>query len=248
MIADLTRITLPLEGVIERRLLITYRLDPAIARTLLPTGLRPQLVGGSAVAGICMIRLGQLRPGWLPPGTGWRFENAAHRIAVEWNEGDRPHAGVYIPERHSASRIPVVVGGRFFPGVHHHARIHTQETPEHIRVRLAAPHTTVAADVRVTDDWSSSLFPTLEDASEFFRHGNVGWSPARNRHSLEGLQLRALDWRVTAGVPLHIASSYFDALPRRAATLDNVLVMRDIPIQWTKPDTPQHEVPVDGAY
>jgi hypothetical protein len=43
VIANLTRLTLPLEGVIERRLLITYRLDPTVARTLLTRGLRPQL-------------------------------------------------------------------------------------------------------------------------------------------------------------------------------------------------------------
>lgn len=237
MTADLTRIALPLEGVIERRLLISYRLDPTIARALLPTGLRPQLVDGSAVAGICMIRLGHVRPGWMPRRIGWRFENAAHRIAVEWDEADGPHAGVFIPERHSASWIPVVVGGRLFPGVHHHARFQAQDTPEQIHVRLTTRNTTVAADVRVTEDWSSSLFPTLDDASEFFRHGNVGWSPTRSGHTLEGLQLRAFDWRVTAGMPLRIESSYFDALPGRAAALDNVLIMRDIPIQWTKPDS-----------
>ena len=151
MTTDLTRLTLPLEGVIERRLLITYRLDPATARTLLPAGLRPQLIDGSAVAGICMIRLGRLRPGWLPPSIGWRFENAAHRIAVEWDEPDGPRTGVYIPERHSASWIPVAIGGRLFPAVHHHARFHTRETTDHISVRLTAPRTKVVADVRVTD-------------------------------------------------------------------------------------------------
>jgi len=115
----------------------------------------------------------------------------------------------------------------------------THKRLDHISVRLTAPRTTVAADVHVTDAWSSSLFPTLEDASEFFRRGNVGWSPTRNGHALEGRRLRTHAWRVTAGVPLHIASSYFDELPHGAASLDNVLVMRDVPVQWTKPDTPR---------
>lgn len=48
---------------VERRLLINYRLDPAVAETLLPSGLRPQLVGGSAVTGICLLRLGAVRLG-----------------------------------------------------------------------------------------------------------------------------------------------------------------------------------------
>jgi len=46
---------------------------------------RPQLVHGWAVAGICLIRLGRLRPSRVPSAVGLRSENAAHRIAVEWD-------------------------------------------------------------------------------------------------------------------------------------------------------------------
>lgn len=233
----LTRLTLPMDGRIERRLLITYSVDPAVARTMLPKGLRPQLVKGYAVAGVCLIRLGHLRPRWMPQRVGWRFENAAHRIAVEWDDTTGTRTGVYIPERHSASWIPVVVGGRLFPGVHRHARFRTHETPDRIALQLTAPRMTVAADVRLMDEWSSSLFPALEDASEFFRHGGVGWSPSRDGRALEGLQLCTDSWQVTAAAPNHIESSYFDSLPPGAATLDNVLVMRDIPVQWVTPDT-----------
>ena len=236
MSLELSRLTLPMEGVIERRLLITYRLDAEFAVTMLPAGLRPQLVDGSAVAGICAIRLGRLRPSWWPARSGWRFENAAHRIAVEWDTARGTRTGVFIPERHSASWIPAIVGGRLFPGVHRHARFETSETPDRISVRLTARHTAVAADVLTTGAWRSSLFPTLEDASEFFRLGNVGWSPARHRDALEGLQLNTEAWHVTAGTPLNIKSSYFDALPGGTASLDHVLVMRDVPIQWIPPD------------
>jgi hypothetical protein len=237
MTASLTSLTLPLDGVIERRLLITYRLDPNVARTLLPAGLRPQLVDGSAVAGICMIRLGGLRPHWLTAKIGWRMENAAHRIAVEWHDQTGVHAGVYIPERHSASWLPVAVGGRLFPGIHHHAHFQTNETADRISVQLTAAHTTVVADTAITDKWSSSLFRTLGEASEFFRCGNVGLSPSRRGHTLEGLQLEADSWHVAPGQPLHVASSYFDTLPAGTAILDNILVMRDIPIRWSRPET-----------
>lgn len=96
---------------------------------------------------------------------------------------------------------------------------------------------TVAADVRLTNEWSSSLFPALEDASEFFRRGSAGWAPSRDGRALEGLELRTDSWQVIAAAPNHIESSYFDSLPPGAATLDNILVMRDIPVQWATPDT-----------
>lgn len=75
-----------LEGTIDRRLLVNYRVDPAMLQELLPTPFRPKLVHGMGVAGICLIRLKHLRPRGLPTMIGFSSENAAHRIAVEWDE------------------------------------------------------------------------------------------------------------------------------------------------------------------
>jgi len=72
-------------GVVERRLLVNYRADPETTARLVPAPLRPQQVNGWAVAGICLIRLGRLRPRHVPAVLGLRSENAAHRIAVEWD-------------------------------------------------------------------------------------------------------------------------------------------------------------------
>ncbi|GLI28169.1 hypothetical protein ARHIZOSPH14_24110 [Agromyces rhizosphaerae] len=227
--------TVPLDGTIERRLLINYRLDPDVARALLPRPLRPQLVDGSAVAGVCLIRLGALRPAGLTARVGLRSENAAHRIAVEWDGDGGIRTGVYIPERHSASRLPVAVGGRLFPGVHRPARFDVSDRGAQCSVRMTAADASVGADIELTDEWSSTLFPTLDDASAFFRKDDVGWSPDRTGGALEGVRLGTRDWSVTAGRAIHVSSSVFDALPRGAAVLDDVLVMRDVPVRWTAP-------------
>ncbi|CAD5996286.1 DUF2071 domain-containing protein [Agreia sp. COWG] len=224
-----------LAAVIERRLLINYRLDASVATTLLPDGLRPQLVDGSAVAGVCLIRLGSLRPEWMPPALGWGGENAAHRIAVEWDDGHGTQLGVYIPVRHSASWLPVAVGGRVFPGVHRHARFDGHETPNRIRVALAAPDLHVSADVAVVTEFSSGLFPSIDAASEFFQAGSTGWSPKGRGAALDGLTLATDQWRVEPGRLLHVESSFFDQLPDGSAQLDSVLVMRDVPITWGVP-------------
>jgi hypothetical protein len=87
-------------GEIERRLLVNYRVDPAALRHVLPDRFRPQLVGGAGVAGICLIRLGGLRPRWTPAPLsrlGLTTENAAHRIAVEWDGPAGVESDVYIP-------------------------------------------------------------------------------------------------------------------------------------------------------
>ena len=91
------------EGIIERRLLVNYRIAPGALAGLLPAPFRPKLVGGYAIAGICLIRLASVRPRGLPAGLGLRSENAAHRIVVEWDADGRSHDGVYIPRRDSDS-------------------------------------------------------------------------------------------------------------------------------------------------
>jgi len=229
----------PLAATIERRLLVSYRLDPDVAQSLLPAGLRPHLVDGSAVSGICLLRLGSFRPAFIRPEIGWGAENAAHRIAVQWDEpgSDTPRSGVYIPIRHSGSRIPVLFGGRLFPGVHRHARFDVHETAERLQVGLTAPDVSVRADVEVVPDatWSSSLFADVDEASAFYRAGAVGWSPSHgpaSRTAFDGLELKTDAWKVSAGRIRSLESSFFDALPPGSAEPDSVLVMRDVPMRW----------------
>ena len=59
-----------LRAVMERRLLVNYRVDPELLASLLPAPFRPILVGGYGVAGICLIRLAGIRPAGVPAGAG----------------------------------------------------------------------------------------------------------------------------------------------------------------------------------
>jgi hypothetical protein len=54
-----------LAAVMERRILVNYRVDPDLLGSYLPAPFRTALVGGHAVAGICLIRLGHIRPAGL---------------------------------------------------------------------------------------------------------------------------------------------------------------------------------------
>jgi hypothetical protein len=72
-----------IRGVIARRILVNYRVDPDVLARVLPTPFWPEMVCGLG-AGICLIRLKQIRPWFLPSFCGVSSENVAHRIAVEW--------------------------------------------------------------------------------------------------------------------------------------------------------------------
>lgn len=224
-----------LRAQVRRRLLVSYRVDPIVAATLIPNPFRPQTVDGSAVAGVCMIGLQSVRPGWLTPKIGFRTENVAHRIAVEWDENGLTRTGVYIVERHSSSLLPVIAGGRLFPGVQKHARFELDETASRFRVDMSAPETQVSVDIELAAEWTSTLFPTVEAASAFHENGSVGWSPTRDGSGVEPLQLTSKQWAVEPGRVHSIHSSFFEALPTGSATLDSVVIMRDLPFFWDTP-------------
>src|SRR6266566_4954311 len=93
------------EAVIRRRLLVNFRIRPDIVAQTLPSPFEPRLVRGWGMAGICLIGLGNLRPGGVPGVLGLRTENAAHRIAVEWDDETGRRQGVYIPRRDTNSGL-----------------------------------------------------------------------------------------------------------------------------------------------
>jgi hypothetical protein len=225
-----------IRGRMRRRLLLTYRVDPTVARSVIPAPFRPQIVDGSAVGGVCLIALTELRPGWILPRIGVSAENAAHRFAVEWDEGEETRTGVYVMERHTSGVVPVIGGGRFFPGVQQRARFDVEESGSRFQVRMDAPGAHVEADIELTDEWESTLFSTIAEASQFYRAGAIGWSPRRDDRGAEALELTSTRWEVEAGRVREVSSSFFDRLPSGSAEIDSVLVMRDIPVIWQTPD------------
>jgi hypothetical protein len=60
---------------------------------------------------------------------GLRSENAAHRVAVEWEEHGHRREGVYIPRRDTNLSLNALAGGRIFPGEHHPAKFEVDEDP-----------------------------------------------------------------------------------------------------------------------
>jgi hypothetical protein len=227
-----------IEGRIERRLLVNYRVDPEVLMRILPEPFRPQLVDGAGVAGICLIRLGAMRPRHFPEWVGLTSENAAHRVAVEWDTPAGPRTGVYIPRRDSDSWVNVVVGGRIYPGRHHRARFEVKETEEVMQVAYTARDGSAQVDVSVqlADQLDGSrLFTNLAEASSFFEAGSIGYSATRQPARFDGLGLNTTAWKVEATVVNHVHSSFFDkhaTFPAGSAELDSALLMRSVPVLW----------------
>lgn len=228
-----------ISGTIACRILLNYRVEPSAIVQILPENFRPKLISGFAIAGICMIRLEKIRPDGMPSFIGQWSENSAHRIAVEWDEGDEVKEGVFVPRRDTNSPLTALAGGRIFPGMHHLSRFTISDSDSHISIRVDSrdsEHPLIDARFHEIDKIpGDSIFPSLEESSRFFENGCIGYSSRTDSCLLDGLWLEIDEWQVT---PLHIEharSAYFDdqtLFPPGTIEIDHALLMRDIPHKW----------------
>jgi len=232
-----------IQGVIDRRILVNYRVDAHVAARLLPPPFRPKLVGGYAIAGICLIRLKHIRPASFPLAVGIGSENAAHRFAVEWDRDGRVREGVFIPRRDSNSQLNRFLGGRLVPGKHHHARFDVEETDQRLRVAFKSDDGQAAVEVvaRRADNLSAgSVFASLDEASRFFQAGSLGYSMTSDPSRFDGIELQCKNWCMHPLAVEMVASSYFEDVtkfPAGSATFDDALLMRGIEHQWLSRDS-----------
>ncbi|MGD9682480.1 MAG: DUF2071 domain-containing protein [Candidatus Obscuribacterales bacterium] len=224
-------------GVIDRRILLNYRIDPEVLAGSLPAPFRPVTVKGKAIGGICLIRLKSLRPKTCVPFISIDSENAAHRFAVHFEQDGVRKEGVYIPRRDTSSVLSSLAGGSIFPGEHHHSAFSVRETDTEYEVRMQAADGT-AIDVRGRAGGQfpeGSVFEDLEEASAFFEKGCLGYSRTSRPGRFDGLTLKVFNWQVSCLAVEEIHSSYLEdtrIFPGGSVVFDHALLMRGLEHEW----------------
>lgn len=225
-------------GVIERRILVNYHVDPRVLAPLLPAPFRPKVTHGVGMVGICLIRLDKVRPTFLPSWFGISSENAAHRTAVEWDDNGTVREGVYVRRRDTNSWLNSLAGGRLFPGIHHHASFSVKESADRFEVALRSDDGVTRMSVRSRRAGkmpASSVFHSLEEASAFFQAGSLGYSATPDPSRFQGLELRCLNWQVEPLEVEDVSSSFFENVslfPKGSIEFDCALLMRGIDHEW----------------
>jgi hypothetical protein len=217
---------LAIRAVMERRVLVSYRIEPEVLKAVLPTPFRPALAGGYGVGSICLIRLSGIRPGPLPAAFGLRAENVAHRFSVLVDTPGGPVSSVYIPQRYTSSRVAALTRDLFFPRLRM-ARFGVDE--RHGRYRIGAE--SLDGSVRIEVDAqiaatlpAGSVFADLDEASRFIRLAPAGYSDTALPGVFDGVTLEASYREIRPLRVDAVASSLFDdprLFPPGSATVDS---------------------------
>ena len=227
-----------IQGLIARRVLLNFRADPEVVQKLLPRPFEAETFQGHALVGICLIRLEQIRPRSFPRWLGLASENTAHRVAIRYPSKGNMKSGVFIWRRETDQKLVQMFGGRLFPGVHLAARfaVHNNQDGITMDVQNADGNSDVSFSAKYSNMWRPrSVFPTLKEASEFFRQGDCGFSCSLQGNSVEGMQLRTFTWSpVMLEVELRKCSFYFDTLrfPHGSVEFDCGMMLRGVPHEW----------------
>ena len=224
-----------IHGYIDRRILINFTADPKVVGKIIPFPFRPKIYKDKAIVGICLIRLKKIKPKGLPDFIGVNSENGAHRIAVEWDENGEIKSGVYIPRRDTSLKLNALVGGRIFPGKHYSAKFNVAENNGNYHIDFtSSDNTEIYIDAKETSLFNdNSIFGTLANASDFFEHGDLGYSP--NKGKFDGLRLKAYQWEVRPLEVSKVKSSFFENeeyFPKGSVSFDNALLMTNIEHEW----------------
>jgi hypothetical protein len=228
-----------LQGIIKRRILVNYCAETETIQKILPNGFRPKLHREKAIVGICLIRLEHIRPKFAPEFIGISSENAAHRIAVLWeDEKGTTKEGVYIPRRDTDPLINAVVSGKLFPGEHNRADFVIREDAGQINFAMNSRDKVVSVHVKGQISKNlpqTSIFSSLAEASSFFETGSLGYSATNTAKQLDAIVLQTKEWKVDALDVSFVQSSFYEdktIFPPHSIEFDHALIMQNIEHEW----------------
>jgi len=218
-------------------LLVNAVVDPDEAAFRLPEGVRPHVIAVGTVVGCCLLEIEAIRPAGLPAVVNQRLRAVAHRISVEWDdESGATVAGVYVPVRHTDSRLAVALGGRWFPGLHERARIEVPASESDLRW-WRDPFDSVGLGLRVAASVlaAAKAGAVCDQAGGTCLGASVGVSPDR-RGQLEAARMDPSHRDARAVTIEKVESGFIDSF--RTARLSTSYLMRDVEVAWTRAPAP----------
>lgn len=172
------RIPLPdIRARVVERFIFNFRLSPDLLQRHLPSGLRPLVLHGSAVASFCILDLDDVVFGPIPARLGVRNVNCAHRFAVIDESTGEP--AVYVEDRNTDSRLGSFISSLGFPGRHARVEARIERDGDTWDITMGEGSDPLfSARARRATSLRSVLFPSPDRFAQFIAEGVRSYSPA----------------------------------------------------------------------
>lgn len=231
-----------MRGVVDRRILLNYQVDPEVLRKIVPEPYRPRLYKGKGIAGICLVRLCDVRPRFVPRMFGRSSENALHRVAVEWDGATGIERGNWVPRCDTSSRLRAFVGDGAHSVHPHVARFSVCEEAARLSVSFESNDGEVGVRVVASAAGNlapTSVFETVELAAEFLCEGRAASGGLASDATLESENLLQ---RMDVLEVEELESTFFEeesVFPRGSIRFDSALLARRLAQVPSSPDRPR---------
>ena len=200
------------------------------------------LPDGTTLVGCCLLEISDLRPNALPAVVGVRVRAAAHRISVEWDGANgETQVGVYVPMRHTDSRLAAALGGRLFPGVHQHTRIDVARTATHLDWHVGDLDGDNGFGLQVRVDTNIPMIDPTPLLCSTCVDPTLGLSPDHHGR-LEAARMAPDSRKVRAVHVDELRSTFLDGY--ESATPATAYLMEDLGVRWS---TDSSAIIMDGA-
>jgi len=178
----LSGFTRGLAAQLKERFIFNFAIPPVALEKLMNRGwLRPQIVGGAAVASFCMLRLEHLAPTGIPDWAGVRTVSSAYRFGAMDFPGGVSRPCVFALTRYSTSAWGRCLRPLGFPWKSARSVISqesTQDGDHRLRLTDLDGDLIFSAAFRPAKTSTSRLFPSVRDFQTFIKEGVVSYSPS----------------------------------------------------------------------
>lgn len=237
----LKRHRLPIKARLRASLVLAYAVPEAVLRPLLAPGLQLDTYGDFGFLAIAMVETCDLRPAFLPAGSGLNFFLAGYRIFTRYRTpAGRTLRGLRILRSDTDRRSMRVFGNLLTHYSYELSRCQTSRTESTYAVDICSPNG--AADLKVEADISQdagspppeSPFPDLREARKFAGPLPFTFDYERETHSIIRVEGVRQEWRPRP-IRVTVHRNTFldkDIFRSSGARLANAFYLENVPYSW----------------
>lgn len=242
MLHWLKRHPIPVSAYFRHSLVLTYAFPPHILAPLLPDSLVLDTFRNHAFLAIALVQTEDLRPSFLPAGTGRDFFLSGYRIFARLRGGAMSRRGLKILRSDTDRRLMVCAGNLLTHYNYRLCRANLEERPGEIRWTIQTPHSEADLEViaRLEGEPAplpvGSPFDSLAEARRFAGPLPYTFDYEQETGSIIAIRAVRQNWDPRP-VAVEVRRNTFlerEPFSRVAPILGNAFHVENVPYQWLR--------------